>query len=178
MQNIHAGIVAGIAVCCMMLTGCATVREASTARCYNLKDGKIVTAIFYNLRFEHGKIAGTMPDGEKLEGEFTVVQHSSFRPRQPVQVPPMQIPREHMEKNEPVDWSVEYGFGQEAGAVPVGTAILIGNHGTVLEVVLYTINTTYGYGDGFCKDNNGNRYRIYIGEDESIDNAVKNLNEH
>ena len=61
-------------------------------------------------------------------------------------------------------WPDVYGFGRAATAKPVATATLVGNQGTVIEVVFYSLNLGDGSGSGVGRDNAGNWYRVYVGE--------------
>ena len=58
----------------------------------------------------------------------------------------------------------EYGFGTNSDAKPVGTAILIGDKGTVIEVIFYKVDPEKKNGDGIARDNEGNIYRVYLSE--------------
>jgi hypothetical protein len=55
-----------------------------------------------------------------------------------------------------------YGFSKEAPAKPAGTAILVGDKGTVIEIVFYKIGYQFQFGDGVGKDNKGRRYRVFM----------------
>ena len=56
----------------------------------------------------------------------------------------------------------EYGFGKNSNAKPVGTAILVGTEGTVIDIVFYRVDPNKQTGDGIARDNKGNVYRVYL----------------
>lgn len=159
----------------ILFSGCALTKD-SAARLYNLHNGEVIHVRLYDFYRGHGRMSAQLPDGEELNGEYTITK----RDHQEMPLPPS-IMQPNSEKSimesEPEDrtqasssqkdvksWSEVYGFGGSASAKPAGTAIAIGNRGTVLEIVLYSANIQNGFGDGVGRDNKNNWYRIHIGE--------------
>jgi hypothetical protein len=117
-----------------------------------------------------GTLSATMPDGEEITGEFRI----SEREHDPLQrvgsatenvrsdagdqetssATPTQPER---------SWPEVYGYGPDSDVKPVGTAVGVGNRGTVLEIVLYSANLRDGDADGVGRDNKGNWYRVQVG---------------
>jgi len=145
-----------------------------TARFYNLASGEIVNATLDDFTKGHGKISATLASGENLFGEYTLSQFSSRS--YPINPYP-NLPYTHREDDFTTNndfltksdenrqsWPVEYGYSPNAIVSPLGTAILAGEKGTVLEIVIYSLNYNYSYGDGVGHDNKGNKYRVHIGD--------------
>ena len=162
------------------ITGCATTTEL-TARLYNLNDGTIIKAYLNTFSKGHGRMAADLSGGEKLTGEFTIIEidRRASEVRLPMEMGLVPSAGEStvesgeegagkqsksLREVEQNSWFQVYGFGPASDAKPVGTATLIGDKGTVLEIVLYSINLRSGFGNGVGRDNKGNWYRVYIGE--------------
>lgn len=139
-------------------------------RLYNLQSGKIIYAYLNDAYDNRGTIISTLSDGENLTGEYAIADKMvgyeqsysnkfSKNSSEPVY-------RDGIKKgiNDRKSWAGVYGFGYDSNATPVATAILVGNKGTVIEIVFYTLNIDKGSGDGVGKDNQGNWFRVYVGE--------------
>ena len=153
----------------IFIFNCASTID-TPIRLYNLQSGKIIYAYLKDAYDNRGIIISTLSNGENLTGEYAIADKmysyeqayrnkfskNSFEP----------VYRDEIEKriNEAKSWAGVYGFGQDSNATPVATAILVGNKGTVIEIVFYTLNIDKGSGDGIGKDNQGNWYRVYVGE--------------
>lgn len=120
------------------LSGCQR-----TARLYNLATGEVFSIVYKKKR-----ITGTMPSGEKLNGEYSTIQGGS------------------------VTWgniyASVYGSGGSATGSSTGiavnldtqargSAIATGDRGTIIECE-YIAGTDAGA--GACKDNRGNKYKL------------------
>lgn len=71
--------------------------------------------------------------------------------------------RSHIPEN--TNFAELYGFGKETNVRPVGSAILVGTKGTVIEVVFYKVASDMSYGDGVARDNKGFFYRVFLSEE-------------
>ena len=153
----------------ILMVNCASTIN-TPIRLYNLQSGKIIYAYLADAHDNRGTILSTLSNGENLTGEYAIVEkmygyEQSYRQTfsknsyEPVR-------RDDIEKgiNETKSWAGVYGFGQDSNATPVATAILVGNKGTVIEIVFYYLNIDKGSGDGVGKDNQGNWFRVYVGE--------------
>ena len=148
----------------VMFTGCVVTRE-TFGHIYNLRSGKIIQAKLYNISYGYGRIAAQLPDGELLEGDYMFGS-----PRENLMPIRPRLHAEGYNKDSvtstvpPGTWQEDYGFAPNSNINPVGTATLAGSQGTVLEIVFFTVNIPYANGDGVARDNKGNRYRVYFGE--------------
>ena len=136
-----------------------------TARFYNLQNGTIITASLEDFSRGHGEIIASLSSGEFLTGEYTFNTFSSGIISSPK--PYLRDEKENKESSEekyPSSWAEDYGFTRNANVAPLGTATLVGNKGTVVEIIFFNLNYQYSYGDGVGRDNKGNKYRVHIGE--------------
>ena len=121
---------------------CATAAYAAKVKVYDLRTGKVSQLEYKNKWWSgHGPIKGTLATGQKVEGEFTTIPKSN------------------------TSWGSIYraGDGVSGTATTVsndqrGTAIITGD-GIVMECE-YQVSALSGHGSGYCKDNDGNRYKI------------------
>jgi len=156
-------------VFCLSLAGCIPANRLPL-RFYNLQSGQVIPAELTNTHDNRGSITATLPDGKSLTGEYSVVEYTGRRYRfekfmsggkkSEVEKP---LASELPETDAKL-WPDVYGFGRAATAKPVATATLVGNQGTVIEVVFYSLNLDNGSGSGVGRDNAGNWYRVYVGE--------------
>ncbi len=156
-------------VFCLSLAGCIPANRLPL-RFYNLQSGQVISAQLTNTADNRGSITATLPDGKSLTGKYSVVEYTgrtyrfekfmSGGKKSEVEKPFVTEPSETDAKL----WPDVYGFGRAATAKPVATATLVGNQGTVIEVVFYSLNLDNGSGSGVGRDNAGNWYRVYVGE--------------
>lgn len=152
-------------VCSMLfLTSCALSRPVP-ARLYNLADGSLVNIQLANYRDGHGNAIAQLPNGEKLQGEYTLGN-----------IPSLPISRRQPEmyigtsgtnaaipgKDEP-SWQEVYGYGRETQAAPVGTGTLVSEKGTILHMVFFSADLWKEIGDGVARSNTGQWYRFHVG---------------
>ena len=149
MRNIFVSIVLGA-----LLTGCATVPadRVFNARIYNLATGEVVPAVSHTDRAGKSLLtAGPTSTGETFTGEATSIQNAV----QTSSYGGSSI------SNPGVPYSTYVSSSSYAVSRPgyqSGTAILVGNKGTVMDIV-YQVNLT-GTGQGEGRDNKGVTYRI------------------
>jgi hypothetical protein len=159
---------------CLLLSvfvaGCAGSRT-STARLYNLQSGVVITLHLQTFYEGRGALSATMPDGEEVTGEFRISKREHDPPqlvRPATENVPSDADGQDTSRTTPKQpersWPEVYGYGPDSDAKPVGTAVGVGNRGTVLEIVLYSANLQDGDADGVGRDNKGNWYRVQVGE--------------
>jgi len=149
-QKVALGLIAVY----IILPGCIT--RINTIRLYDLGQGTTIYAQLSKPKYNQGKIYTTAKEGEIFEGEYYIygdrARISHYKE--------MDLFLSDMDLTE------RYGFGKNADARPVGTAIMIGDQGTVIQIVFYQADPNLKAGDGIAKDNLGNYYRVYLSEEE------------
>ena len=137
-----------------LLASCATVPadRVYNARIYNLSTGEVVPAVGHTDRAGKSVVtAGPTLSGETFIGEATSIQNAV----QTSSYGGSSI------SNPGVPYSTYVSSSSYAVSRPGyqnGTAILVGNKGTVMDIV-YQVNLT-GTGQGEGRDNKGVTYRI------------------
>lgn len=139
-MNTHARI-AVVAALLLALAACTRY-----ARLYNLETGDVLRASFKDSPAAGGMMTVTMPWGETLTGEYTVMRAGSS------------------------EWGSIYvlGVGTAAGSASSmqhlnqGSAIATGPQGTILECE-FVASSVSGNATGGCRDNKGNTYRLMAG---------------
>jgi hypothetical protein len=128
----------------VFLTGCGE----KYARLYDLKTGEVLTAKYKGSG--HGSIALTLVSGEILQGEFHTFTEGEIG-----------WGAVYASVYGPAESSGSSGSGTalfgSARSTQQGTAIVVGNQGTVIEC---EYKTSSSGGAGACKDNRGNLYRL------------------
>jgi hypothetical protein len=149
MRKITALIILGC-----LLTGCVTVPadRVFTGRIYNLSTGEIIPAVAHTDRAGKSLLtAGPTRSGETFSGEATSIENA---------VQSSSYGNESI-SNAGSAYSTYVSSSSYAVSRPGyqnGTAILVGNEGTVIDIV-YQVNLS-GTGEGEGKDNKGINYRI------------------
>jgi hypothetical protein len=151
-----------------LLTACATMTEVP-GRLYNLDDATIITVTFNSFSYGHGKSTARMPGGEMIRGEYTISRQAlKSSPMAKTSEPPpgsiefdrgKSVPSE----NEP-GWSEVYGIASGARATPLGTGTLVGDKGTIIQIVFYMVDLDEGTADGVARSNAGAWYRVHLGK--------------
>jgi hypothetical protein len=144
-------------------------------RIYDLQSGLTIGGEVHDFGEERGAITASLPTGERLTGEYSLYHRTISYPGRPLKVPGSTGPPGHethgfdsvMPGEGEASWTEAYGFGRESKARPVGTAVLVGNRGTVLQVVLYNADYRDEFADGVGRDNKGRWYRVFIGDLDS-----------
>lgn len=115
----------------------------------------------------NGPITATLPTGETCSGEYAIGAVSAPYPMpRPYSEPEWSDTNESYgsESDDDGEWAERYGFSEGAIVQPVGSATLVGNRGTLLEIVFYHFYYYHGpRGDGVARDSFGNFYRVYVG---------------
>lgn len=153
-----------------ILFGCPLAR-VTEARLYDFNSGMLSSARFYDIDERHGRVMAKLYNGEELRGEFTLTnERASVLPRV-TQLDFDQQPAAREQTNAggaPQHRSNRtlagvFGFAPDGDAKPVGVATLVGNKGTVLQIVIYDLNIEQGTGSGVGLDNKGNWYLVRVG---------------
>lgn len=148
----------GLFLLLLFMAGCATITGVPKAhdvpaRVYELDSGMTINATFESLSEGHGRITGQGSDGEQFSGEFSIDS----------QMFPMGY-RPPIFTTMSAGSAERYGFTPGSDVRPVGSATLLGDRGTVVEIVLYSIHLLDGYGAGVATDNKDRVYRVHIGD--------------
>jgi len=153
-----------------LLYGCILAR-VTEARLYDFNSGMLSSARFYDIDEKHGRAKATLYNGEELSGEFTLTgEHPSVLP----QVAQIEFDQPHTANkqkgadNKPSQHSHKtlagvFGFQPDGDAKPMGIATLVGNKGTVLQIVIYDLDIERGTGSGVGLDNKHNWYLVRLG---------------
>ncbi len=153
-----------------LLYGCAFY-QVTAAQLYDFNSGMLSSARFYDLEEPHSRITATLYDGEELRGEFTLTnEHSSTLPRTARLDFDQTLASDKQSKAEATatphtdkTLAATFGFTPDEDARPVGVATLVGNKGTVLQIVIYDLDAARGIGSGVGLDNKGNWYLVRLG---------------
>ena len=157
----------------IFLSSCQSTKYLSYLDIYNITAAENIDVLLQDLSFNSGVIKGKLKDGTKLKGNYF------FNFREPAVRPPGMIyntvgeflrkanPDTNMTK-EDVEEKLSsifpdlYGYGSFVNANPVGSAVLVGENGLIIELVFYNIIIQNRTGDGVGIDNEGNYYRVYL----------------
>jgi hypothetical protein len=146
---------------CLSLA-CAVPR---TARLYDLDKGIVMEAYVADARQSHGKITAVNPvSGETFTGEYTSVANDVIRSSYGMggsNVSGYATSGASSLSYSGYGWATAYGFSFDQPTASYGAATLVGNEGTVIEIV-YQVDrrTQHGYGVG--RDNQGGRYKLHF----------------
>jgi hypothetical protein len=149
---------------CFLLTGiigCTMPQIVQPLHLYDLTDGTTIEVFFHSTSRDHGFISSKDSSSTQFQGEYNFSSD-----RISGWLPPLRA--EAMDKSKtlnqttPEDFAEAYGFGKNSQARPVGTGIIVGKDGTVIEIVFYRISADLQTGDGIGRDNKGRYYRIFF----------------
>jgi hypothetical protein len=163
------GPAAGVLVLAALAGGCAT-GGALAARMYDLGQGTVLPATFEGFDAGYGKVSAVAPDRERFAGEYTLavrevpLQYRTFAEGQAGEAPNAAGGPAEGAVAANLPWPELYGYGSHDAAPPVGTATLVGDRGTVIEMVLFQVNRQLRIGDGVARDNRGRVYRVHLGD--------------
>ncbi|MBI4546699.1 MAG: hypothetical protein HY707_01860 [Ignavibacteriae bacterium] len=148
------------------IAGCIMPEVVQPLRLYDLKDGTTIEVVLHPTSRDHGTISSQGDQNEQFQGEYVF---SLDR----VPILGGQLPRYAQEgktlspdESLPDDFPGAYGFSKYSQARPVGTGIIVGENGTVIEIVFYRISPDLQTGDGVARDNKGRYYRIFLSTEE------------
>jgi len=129
----------------IVLCGCVT-----TARLYNLNEASVIYAKFGNYGIGHAKITAIAPDGEQFEGEYTTLSNMSMSTG---------FGTASAFSSDNYVWAQAQGFSFNQPGKQFGSAVIVGDRGTVIEII-YAVDPWTSHGSGVAKDNKGNKYRV------------------
>lgn len=142
----------------LLFAGCAStpVERVFHSRIYNLSTGEVIEGISRTNRAGHSLItAGPSKSGETFSGEATSIDnavHTSTRGGATLSTPG--VPFDTFVRNS--------SYSTERPGYQNGSAILVGDQGTVIEAV-YRVSLN-GHGEGEGRDNKGVLYRVQFSQ--------------
>jgi hypothetical protein len=143
-------------------SACAVPR---TARLYDLDTGIVMEAYIEDARQTQGRITAVNPvTGENFTGEYTSIRNDVVRSSYGIggsSVSGYATSGATSLSYSGYGWATAYGFSFDQPTALYGAATLVGDKGTVIEVV-YQVDrrTVHGYGVG--RDNQGGRYKDHF----------------
>jgi hypothetical protein len=142
-----------------LFSSCAAPAIPRTVRLYDLNKGSVMEAFIEDARQIHGKITAVNHEtGESFTGEYTSIRDdvvkSSYGSGYVTGGPSSLYHSSY-------GWATAYGFSFDQPTKIYGAATLVGNRGTVIEVV-YAVDRRVLHGHGVGRDNQGNRYKLHF----------------
>jgi len=129
----------------VILSGCTL-----TGHLYNLATGAVGTVTYEWNGSGHGTISSVMSDGEQFQGEYSTISGGSITTHGA---------SAFASGSGGYAWVQGSGFSLTQPGVQYGMATVVGDRGTIIEVV-YAVDSFTNHGYGVGQDNNGVRYRI------------------
>ncbi len=145
----------------LYLVGCTLPPLIRPLHLYDLKDGTTIEVRLHPTSREHGMISSAESNGEQFSGEYDFASDRvpGFPPRPYGETSRM---RNTDSLTPSGDFAEIYGFGKNSQARPVGTGVIVGKNGTVIDIVFYRISYDLQSGAGVARDNKGRYYRVYL----------------
>ena len=141
-----------------VLSSCVSVpvERVFTSRMYNLSTGEVITGISRTDRSGHSSIsAGPTKSGETFSGEATSIDNRTRSSSYGSGI----VSSPGLFTNSYIRTS---SYSTTTPGYQTGSAILVGSHGTVIDI-LYRVSVS-GSGEGEGLDNNGVKYRIQFSQ--------------
>ena len=153
-------VVAALLGSLLIMVGCTVPQIIQPLRLYDLRDGNTIEVVLHQTSRDHGTITSSQNQKEQFTGEYMIYDGSPNWSGGP----PSYQKGNTFEKPEspPADLAELYGFSKNSEARPVGTGVIVGKDGTVIEIVFYKVSPDLQTGDGVAKDNKGRYYRIFF----------------
>ena len=153
-----------ISLILFMFVACA-VAVPRTARMYDLDKGTIIEGLIKDARQTHGIItAENRATGERFAGEYTSITDdrvkSSFGIAASKTSGYATGGTSHLSYSG-YGWANAYGFSFDQPRKIFGAATIVGDKGTVIEIV-YAVDRRNLHGHGVGRDNKGNRYKVHF----------------
>jgi hypothetical protein len=140
-----------------LLSGCEMPHLFRPLRLYDLKEGVTLEVFLQPNSRNTGMLVSARSDSETFHGEYAIYDRTPSLPgREP------RVDAQGMGAPLAGDFAETYGFGKESNARPAGTAVIVGNRGTVVDIVLYRVGDDLSFGDGVAIDNKGRKYRVFL----------------
>lgn len=127
----------------------AVVGCTSTAKLYNLETGEVIQATFEDFRTGHGRINARLPDGQIMEGEYSMISDTSLMKF---------VSGKRSAGTDRYAWAAAQGFSFNRPGKRYGSATLFGG-GRVIDLV-YAVSPVTSRGSGVGRDNEGIQYKI------------------
>ena len=151
----HQKTASGIYLLAVSILLSTCMSRISTLRLYDLQEGRTIHAQLSEPNYQRGTILSIRDGNENFEGEY---YYYGNRAR-------ISQYREMESFLDDTDLAERYGFGKNTDARPVGSAVMIGDKGTVIQIIFYQADPNLNAGDGIGSDNKGNFYRVYLSKE-------------
>ena len=160
MARIRPAVAALLALSLLAVGGCAP--RVAQGRLYNLATAERIDMTLTFSGERNGLAKAVFPNGAELEGEFVLWAE---RPGLTTEGKWGRIRSLFRgQSGGSTEWSEVYGAGEGSTIEPVGSAVLLGEDGTMIDMVFYHAKIYHGVtGDGLAKDHLGRWYRVLIG---------------
>ena len=151
-----------ITIVSILLCSCEMPQVLRPLRLYDLSDGTTIEVFLKRNSPNSGRLVSAQVQDERFDGEMIFYGNTTeYRPPIGFRHETDAVSSQEHTSTE-ASFAELYGFGKDANVRPAGTAMLVGNHGTTIEIVLYRISADLQYGDGVARDNKGRRYRVFL----------------
>jgi len=147
------------------MIGCTLPQIVQPLRLYDLKDGTTIEVIFHPTSRDHGTISSRNGQNGQFQGEY-VFSSDRVLSWGGQSVESSRGKTLAQGESQPENFPDAYGYGKNSQARPVGTGIIVGKDGTVIEIVFYRLSSDLQTGDGVGRDNKGRYYRIFLSTEE------------
>ncbi len=148
-----------------LFSSCVAPTIPRSVRLYDLNNGNITEAFIEDARQIHGTITAiNNATGENFSGEYTSI-------RDDVAKPAIGLVRSKTSGyvtgnslslyGSSYGWATAYGFSFDKPNKLYGAATLIGNKGSIIEII-YEVDRNALHGHGVGRDNHGNRYKLHF----------------
>ena len=134
------------------------LQSINKMRIYDKESGKKITLILTKQDNHRGTINTPQSNGDQIDAVFVGEYHTNSKNKKVNKEDKIFIKKAN-------SMAEEYGFGKNSNAKPVGTGIIVGSKGTVIDIVFYNVQYNLESGEGIGRDNNGKYYRVYLSEE-------------
>jgi hypothetical protein len=150
-----------VLIVCVILASCQIYHTIRPLRLYSMGDGSLIEVFLQQKSRDGGRLVSAEVQGERFHGEYVIYDRVAYRDGQYSRGNAL-LQSVAKDSTELRTFAELYGFGEHSDARPVGTGILVGDQGTMIEIVLYRVSANLEAGDGVAKDNRGGRYRVFL----------------
>jgi hypothetical protein len=148
-----------------MLAGCTLPQIIKPLNLYDINNGAMLALTYLPTSQDHGTISSAIDSSRQFHGECIFSNERGYpRPTAPLE---SFGKADAAVSTPPKGFAEAYGFSKDLPAKPVGTGIVVGNDGTVIELVFYhwssdARSNDLQTADGVGRDNNGRYYRVFL----------------
>jgi len=164
-KNMKTQVVSVCFAILLLISSCAVPKVARTGRLYNLANGNVMETVIEDARQVHGMIrAINRQTGENFEGEYNSVRNdvvSGTYGMKQTNTSVFGTGASAPLSLSSYGWATAYGFSFNERTKIYGAATLVGNKGTVIEVV-YAVDRHSLHGYGVGRDNRGGHYKMHF----------------